>query len=185
MQKMSTHVLLTSRKHMTRFLVKSFGECCGTTVLMAACYCPSSHCVPAQKFMSVSTELNHNRSPLVVGLRQGCVLSLFLFIVYMNWINCHSRADEGVTVESCRINRLLCTDDLVLLASSDQGLQRALARLSAACNRAQMKIATKLTQVLNLCRNPIICTLQVAKAGNPPQQARTRCCHHISDLPSS
>ena len=39
-------------------------------------------------------------------------------LVYMNWINSHSRVDEGVTVGSCRINRVLFADDLVLLASS-------------------------------------------------------------------
>jgi len=58
-----THVLLTSRKHTTGFLVKSFGECCRSTVLTAACYLwPSSHCILAQKFVSMSAELNPNLS---------------------------------------------------------------------------------------------------------------------------
>jgi len=30
-----------------RFLVKRFEERCGSTVLMAACFWPSSHCIPA------------------------------------------------------------------------------------------------------------------------------------------
>ena len=37
-------------------------------------------------------------------------------LVNMNWIESH-RVNEGVTVGSCRINRLLFADDLVLLAS--------------------------------------------------------------------
>ena len=41
-------------------------------------------------------------------------------LVYMNWIDSHSRIDEGVTVGSCMNNRLLFADDLVLLASSQQ-----------------------------------------------------------------
>ena len=41
-------------------------ECFGKTVLTTACYWPSSHCIPAQKFLSLSAELNHNRSPLVL-----------------------------------------------------------------------------------------------------------------------
>jgi len=41
-------------------------------------------------------------------------------LVYMNWIESHSRIDEGVTVGSCRKNRLLFADDLVLLACSQQ-----------------------------------------------------------------
>ena len=41
-------------------------------------------------------------------------------LVYMNWIDSHSRVHEGVTLGSCRINRWLFADDLVLLASSQQ-----------------------------------------------------------------
>ena len=59
--KMSTHALTTSRKHKTGFLVKNFGECCGSTVWTAACYWPSSHCIPAHKFVSVSGGINLNR----------------------------------------------------------------------------------------------------------------------------
>jgi len=67
------HVLLSLRKHTTGFLVKSFGKCCGSTVLTAACYWPSIHCtcLPAQKFVSVSGELNHNRSQFVLDSDKG------------------------------------------------------------------------------------------------------------------
>jgi len=37
---------------MTGFLMKRFGECCGSMVLTVACYWPSSNCNPA-----------HNRCP--------------------------------------------------------------------------------------------------------------------------
>jgi len=63
MPKTSTHVLSASRKHTTGFLVKSFGECCWSTVLTVASYWPSSHCIPAQKSVAASVELNHNRAP--------------------------------------------------------------------------------------------------------------------------
>jgi len=66
MLKTSSHVLSTSRKHTTEFLVKSFEEFSVRTVLTAACYWSSRHCIPDQKFMSVSGELNHDRSPLVL-----------------------------------------------------------------------------------------------------------------------
>ena len=57
----------------------------------------------------------------------------------MNWIDSHSRVDEGVTVESCRTNRLLYADELVLLISSQQSLQHTLDRFSATCDRAGNK----------------------------------------------
>jgi len=71
----------------------------------------------------------------------------------MNWIDSHSRVDKGVTVVVGG-STVLFTDDLVLLASSQQGLQHALDRFSAAYNRARMKISAKKTEVLCLSRNP-------------------------------
>jgi len=55
MPKTYTNVLLTLGKYMTRFLVKSFGEYCGRTVLTDASFWPSSNCISAQKIVSVST----------------------------------------------------------------------------------------------------------------------------------
>jgi len=88
--------------------------------------------------------------------------------VYMNWIDSHSRVDEGVTVGSYRINRLLFADGLVLLASSQQSRQHALDRFSGACDRAGMKINTTNTEVLYLSTNSRQCMLQVS--GNTLQQ---------------
>ena len=96
-----------------------------------------------------------------VGLRQGCVLSPLLFIVYMNWIDKCSQADECVTTGNCKIRRLLFADDLVLLSSTESGLQRALNSFADACNTAGMKINTAKTEVLHLSRNPDQCLLQV------------------------
>ena len=96
-----------------------------------------------------------------VGLRQGCVLSPLLFIVYMNWIDKCSQADECVTIGNCKISRLLFADDLVPLSSTESGLQRALNSFADASNTAGMKISTTKTEVLHLSRNPDQCVLQV------------------------
>ena len=96
-----------------------------------------------------------------VGLRQGGVLSPLLFIIYMNWIDKLSRTDECVTIGSCKISRLLFADDLVLLSSTESGLQRALNGFAAACTTAGMKISTSKTEVLHLSRKPVQCSLQV------------------------
>jgi len=45
---------------------KTFWGCCGSTVLTATGFWPSNHSVPAQMFVFVSVELNHNRSPWVL-----------------------------------------------------------------------------------------------------------------------
>ena len=90
-----------------------------------------------------------------VGLRQGCVLSPLLFIIYMNWIDKLSQTDECVTIGRCKIRGLLFRDDLVLLASLESGLQYALNGFSAACDIAGMKISTSKTKILRLSRNPV------------------------------
>ena len=71
MPKTSTHVLSTSRKHTTGFLVKIAGGCCRCTVLKAACYWLSDHCIPVQKCVSMLGELNQNRSSLVFDSDKG------------------------------------------------------------------------------------------------------------------
>ena len=96
-----------------------------------------------------------------VGLRQGCVLSPILFIVYMNWIDKCSQADECATIGNCKISRPLFAEYLVLLFSPESGLQRILNSFADACNTAGMKISTAKTEVLHLSRDHYQCVLQV------------------------
>ena len=79
----------------------------------------------------------------------------------MNWIDECSQADECATIGNCKINRMLFADDLVLLSSTESGLQRALNSFADACNTAGMKISTAKTEVLHLPRNPDQCVLQM------------------------
>ena len=79
----------------------------------------------------------------------------------MNWIDKCSQADECATIGNCKISRLLFANDLVLLSSTESGLQRALNSFADACNTAGMKISTAKTKVLHLSRNPDQCLLQV------------------------
>ena len=79
----------------------------------------------------------------------------------MNWIDKCSQADECATIGNCKISRLLFADGLVLLSSTESGLQRALNSFADAYNTAGMKISTAKTEVLHLSRNPDQCVLQV------------------------
>ena len=82
----------------------------------------------------------------------------------MNWIDKYSQADECATIGNCKISRLLFADDLVLLSSTESGLQRALNSFADACNTAGMKISTAKTEVFHFSRNPDQCVLQVNAA---------------------
>jgi len=94
-------------------------------------------------------------------------------------LDSHSRVDEGVTFGSCRINRLLFADDVVLLASSQLSFQHALDWFSAACDRAGMKINTKNTEVLSLYKPKAVYAageLQCTAAGRDVQAPRSGIC---------
>jgi len=74
-------------------------------------------------------------------------------MIYTNCIDSHSRVED---------QPLSFSDDLVPLASSQQGLQYTLDQFSAGCDRARMKISIKTTEVLCLSTNQRQCMLQVS-----------------------
>ena len=79
----------------------------------------------------------------------------------MNWIDKCSLADECASTVNCKISRRLFPDGMVLLSSTESGLQRALNSFADACNTVGMKISTAKTEVLHVSRNPDQCALQV------------------------
>lgn len=68
-------------------------------------------------------------------------MSPVLFITFMDRISRRSQGSEGVRFGNHRISSLLFADDVVLLASSSQDLQRALERFAAECEAAGMAIS--------------------------------------------
>ncbi|KAK3558549.1 hypothetical protein QTP86_019017 [Hemibagrus guttatus] len=99
--------------------------------------------------------------PVHVGLRQGCPLSLVLFIVFMDRISRRSQGLEGVRFEDHRISSLIFADDVVLLASSSLDLQHALGCFAAECEAAGMRVSTSKSEAMVLDRKKVACTLQV------------------------
>ena len=76
-----------------------------------------------------------------IGLQQGCFLLPILFYIYMDRIVKKSESCGGVKIGECTVQRLLFADDLVLLDSTQNGLQQALDKFSDACSVAGMKIS--------------------------------------------
>ena len=67
---------------------------------------------------------------------------------------------QGVKIHDCTVQRMLFANDLVLLDSSLNGLQKALDRFSDACCFTGMKIKTTKTETMHLSRQPKHCSLQ-------------------------
>ena len=79
----------------------------------------------------------------------------------MNSIDKCSLADECASIGNCKISPLLFADDLVLLSSTESGLQRVSNSFADACSTAGMKISTAKIEILHLSRNPDQCVFQV------------------------
>ena len=79
----------------------------------------------------------------------------------MNWIEKCNQGDECASIANCKISRLLFADDLVLLSSTESGLERAVHSFADAYDTAGMKISPAKTEILHLSKNPDQCVLQV------------------------
>ena len=162
MQKRSMHVLLILRKHnydriprdklWAVLLQYGIGGQLLTAIKML--YMHSEVCV---RFNSATTKPFR----VSVGLRQGCSLSPILFFIRMDRIVKKSESCGGVKSGDCTVQRLLFANDLVLLDSTQNGLQQALDRFSDACSVAGMKISTTKTETMCLSRQPKQCSLQI------------------------
>ena len=158
--KISLHALLILKKHdrvpwdKLWKVLREYGVNGPLLCVIKSFYCRPEVCVRVNGKQSKPFHVG-------VGLRQGCLLFPLLFIVNMNWINKCSQADECDTIGNSKISRLLFADDLVLLSSTESGLQRSLNNFADECNTTGMKIRTAKTKVLHLSRNPDQCVLQV------------------------
>ncbi|KAL4006357.1 guanylate cyclase activator 1 [Sarotherodon galilaeus] len=95
------------------------------------------------------------------GLHQGCPLSPILFVIFMDRISRRSQVAEGFHLGGLRISSLLFTDDVVLLASLDDGLQLAVEPFTAKCEAVGMRISTSKSEAMVLTRKRVECPLWV------------------------
>ena len=97
-----------------------------------------------------------NWFPVKVGLRQGCVMSPWLFNVYMDGVvrEVYERAsDIGVSVVGergavCRVSQLLFADDTALVADSEERLKRLVVEFGRVCERRKLKVNVGKSKVL-------------------------------------
>lgn len=103
---------------------------------------PISHLVRIQSKCELCpcTQQKSNMFPVGVGLRQGCSLSLILFVIFMGRISRCSQGGEYVRYRNLRITSLLLKDAMVLSASLVHGLKHVLEQFAAECEVAGMRV---------------------------------------------
>ena len=97
---------------------------------------------------SLSKEINIKR-----GVRQGCVLSPFLFNLYTELIFTNMDELEGVNIGGHNINNLRYADDTVLLAENQEQLQKVVDQVNTSGKEYGMRMNSKKTKIMNITRN--------------------------------
>ena len=98
---------------------------------------------------------------VTTGLRQGCVMSPWLFNVYMDGVvrevnaRVLGRGAELSTVggvQRWEINQLLFADDTALVADSGKKLQRLVTEFGVVCSRRKLRVNVKKSKVMRCAK---------------------------------
>jgi len=111
------------------------------------------------------------------GVRQGCVMSPWLFNLFMDGVvrEVKARAGDG-GIELCtdeakwKLNTLLFADDTVLVAENERDLQKLVEEFNTVCQRRKLKVNVKKSKVMIFEREEH----DVIDFGNP-YRVRTEC----------
>lgn len=90
-----------------------------------------------------------NWFPVSSGVRQGCILSPLLFIIYMDAIAKEANPQQE------DINELIFADDHALIYKDKDNLQHHINSLNACCKKYNMKINIEKTELLTVNKTPV------------------------------
>ncbi|XP_037961125.1 uncharacterized protein LOC119690188 [Teleopsis dalmanni] len=79
-----------------------------------------------------------NEFSAVSGVKQGCILSPHLFVLYLN--DLHDFLGGGIQIEELNIRTLMYADDIVILADDITTLQKMIYKLESYCHSWNLEI---------------------------------------------
>ena len=85
------------------------------------------------------------------GVRQGCILSLYLFNLYEEYIMRNARLDEAQTrikIDGRNINNLRYADDTTLMVESEEELKSLLMKVKEESEKVGLKLNTQKTKIM-------------------------------------
>ena len=108
-----------------------------------------------------------------VGLRQGCVMSPWLFNVYMDGVvrEVNTRVGErGLSLTGERgqnwvVNQVLFADDTALVADTEEALQQLVTEFGRVCERRKLKVNVGKSKVMRCTRRDVVGELRVNLGG--------------------
>ena len=87
------------------------------------------------------------------GVKQGCVLSPYLFNIYTEFIFRETQNLQGVTIGGHNINNLRYADDTVLLANTNGNLSEMVTAVKMNSSKAGLDMNTKKTKTMVLSKS--------------------------------
>ena len=85
------------------------------------------------------------------GVHQGCILSPYLFNVYVEYIIRNARLDEaqtGIKIAGRNINNLRYADDTTLMAESEEELKSLLMKVKEESEKGGLKLNIQKTKIM-------------------------------------
>ena len=103
------------------------------------------------KKQQLEPDMEQHNFKIGKGVRQGCILSPFLFNLYSEYIMKNAGLDEaqaGIKIARRNINNLQHADDTTLMAESEEELKSLLMRVKEESEKAGLKLNIQKTKIL-------------------------------------
>ncbi len=148
-------------REMLRYKLLKYGVTGNFYRVLKSYYEKSLYAIKSDSGISPYFEANN-------GVKQGCNLSPTLSNIYQNDI--HEIFDEGcdpICLDNVKMNSLSWADDLVLMSTSQKGLQNCLDRLSTYCDKWGMKLNVRKTKFMIMSVGTVRNCGSLEYEGNP------------------